>query len=148
MFSQHVFANLKRLNLYHYACFSVHWYQCNVVKETMLKRYWTCMKYQHMSVHWYQCNDVKKTTLKKVLNMNEISTYGEYKMYPHHGNGHDIIERLLFISCVRISTILNLLAFTKVDYTNPWILLLLPNKYFHSLLAKCNTDQYKTLIFK
>jgi len=69
-------------------------------------------------------------------------------MYPYHGNGHDIIERLLFLSCVRNSTMLSLFAFAKVDYTNPWILLLLPNKYFHSFLTKYSTDQCKTLTFK
>jgi hypothetical protein len=117
-------------------------------KKQCWKRYWTWMKYQHMNVHWYQCNDVKETMLKKVLNMDEISTYGEYKMYRHHGNGHEVIKRLLFLYCVRTSTMLCLFAFAKVDYTNPWILLLLPNKYFHSFLAKCNIDQYKTLTFK
>lgn len=84
MFSHHVFANLRRLNLYHYACFSVHWYRCNDVKETMLKKVLNMHEISTYTLHWYQCNDVKKTTLKKVLNMDEISTYGEYKMYPHH----------------------------------------------------------------
>ncbi len=37
------------------------------------------MKYQHMNVHWYQCNEVKETTLKKVLNMDEFQHMGSIR---------------------------------------------------------------------
>jgi hypothetical protein len=94
------------------------------------------MKYQHTNVLWYQCNDVKETTLNKVLNMDAISTYGEYKMYPHHGNGHDIIKRLLYLSCVRISTMLSLFAFAKVDLHQPMDLIIVAQQIFPFLFSK------------
>jgi hypothetical protein len=93
------------------------------------------MKYQHTNVHWYQCNDVKETTLKKVLNMDEISTYGEYKMYPHHGNGHDIIQRLFSILCYNFHSV-KYVCICKGRLHQPMDLIIVAQQIFPFLFNK------------